>query len=104
MQRTQEGEWWTNGMTDLCETILALETTDELRRFLRDLCTIAELEAMTRRWEVVQLLEQGLPYQEVSRKTGASTATVTRVAHWLRRGEGGYRLALERRTKGSATS
>ena len=51
---------------------------------------------MAHRWEVARLLEQGLPYLEVAQRTGASTTTVTRVAHWLRHGEGGYRLALDR--------
>ena len=91
-------------MSDLFETILELEDADEVERFLRDLCTLSELEAMAHRWEVAKLVEQGLPYQEISRRTGASTTTVTRVAHWLRYGEGGYRLALERRKPLSPTS
>jgi uncharacterized protein YerC len=45
---------------------------------------------------VAQLVEQGLPYLEISERTGASTTTVTRVAYWLKHGEGGYRLALDR--------
>jgi uncharacterized protein YerC len=52
---------------------------------------------------VAKLVERGLPYQEISRQTGASTTTVTRVAHWLRYGEGGYRQALERRKPLSPT-
>jgi TrpR-related protein YerC/YecD len=84
-------------MSDLFEAILELEDAEEVERFLRDLCTLSELQAMAHRWEVAKLVEQGLPYQEISRRTGASTTTVTRVAHWLRYGEGGYRLALERR-------
>lgn len=84
-------------MKDLFEAILALESVDEAERFLRDLCTLGELEAMAHRWEVAKLVEEGLPYHEISRRTGASTTTVTRVAHWVRHGEGGYRLALERR-------
>ena len=91
-------------MSDLFETILELEDADEVERFLRDLCTLSELQAMAHRWEVAKLVEQGLPYQEISRQTGASTTTVTRVAHWLRYGEGGYRLALERRKPLSPTS
>jgi TrpR-related protein YerC/YecD len=91
-------------MSDLFEAILQLEDADEVERFLRDLCTLSELQAMAHRWEVVKLVEQGLPYQEISSKTGASTTTVTRVAHWLRYGEGGYRLALERRKPLSPTS
>jgi TrpR-related protein YerC/YecD len=84
-------------MRDLFEAILELEDAQEVERFLRDLCTLSELQAMAHRWEVAKLVERGLPYQEISRQTGASTTTVTRVAHWLRYGEGGYRQALERR-------
>ena len=74
----------------------SLETPAEAERFFRDLCTLSELEAMAHRWQVARLLEQGLPYLEIAQRTGASTTTVTRVAHWLRHGEGGYRLALDR--------
>ena len=83
-------------MTQLFATIASLESKAEVERFLRDLCTLSELEAMAHRWEVARLLERGLPYLQVSERTGASTTTVTRVAHWLRHGEGGYMLALER--------
>ena len=89
-------EWRTNETRDLFEAILSLRTVDEAERFFRDLCTLAELEALTHRWQAARLLDQGLPYLEVAARTGASTTTVTRVAHWLRHGEGGYRLALER--------
>jgi TrpR-related protein YerC/YecD len=92
-------EWQTSETDDLFETILALRTLDEAREFFRDLCTLAELEALTHRWQVAQLLDEGLPYHEIARRTGASTTTVTRVAHWLRHGEGGYRRALERRRR-----
>lgn len=91
-------------MEDLFEAIRSLEGKDEVERFLRDLCTLSELEAMAHRWEVVKLLDQGLPYQEIARRTGASTTTVTRVAHWLRHGEGGYRTALDRRVPLSPTA
>lgn len=91
-------------MEDLFEAITSLEGTDEVERFLRDLCTLSELEAMAHRWEVAKLLDQGLPYQEIARQTGASTTTVTRVAHWLRHGEGGYRTALDRRLQLSPTA
>jgi TrpR-related protein YerC/YecD len=86
-------------MTRLFQAMLSLETLEEIEWFLRDLCTLAELEAMAHRWEVAELVDRGLPYLEVASKTGASTTTVTRVAHWLRHGEGGYRLALDRRKK-----
>jgi TrpR-related protein YerC/YecD len=84
---------------DLFETVASLRTADEAERYLRDLCTQSELDAMAHRWQVAQLLAEGLPYLEVARRAHASTTTVTRVAHWLRGGEGGYRLALERRRR-----
>jgi TrpR-related protein YerC/YecD len=88
-------------MTELFEALLVLETRDEVEQFLRDLCTLAELEAMAHRWEVARLVDKGLPYLEIASKTHASTTTVTRVAHWLRHGEGGYQLALERTKSGT---
>jgi|SRR5215210_3137239 len=88
--------WQTQETTELFQMIAQLETPEEAERFFRDLCTIAELEAMAHRWAVARLLEQGLPYVEIAQRTGASTTTVTRVAHWLRHGEGGYRSALDR--------
>ena len=54
---------------------------------------------MAHRWQVARLLEEGLPYLEVARRAHGSTTTVTRVAQWLRNGEGGYRLALARQRR-----
>ena len=88
--------WRTKEMRELFQTVSTLETRSELEAFFRDLCTLSELEAMAHRWEVARLLEKGLPYLEIAERTGASTTTVTRVAHWLRHGEGGYRTALDR--------
>jgi TrpR-related protein YerC/YecD len=85
-------------MKALFDAIQSLENREETESFFRDLCTLSELEAMAHRWEVARLLEQGLPYLEIAERTGASTTTVTRVAHWLRHGEGGYRQALDRAT------
>ena len=76
-----------------------MKTADETSHLLRDLCTVSELDAMAHRWQVAQLLDEGLPYLEVAKRAHASTTTVTRVAQWLRRGEGGYALALMRRKK-----
>ena len=83
-------------MRDLFDAMLVLKTRAEVERFFRDLCTLSELEAMAHRWQVAKLVEKGMPYLEISERTGASTTTVTRVAHWLKHGEGGYRLALDR--------
>ncbi len=88
--------WRTKEMTQLFATVASLESKAEAERFLRDLCTLSELQAMAHRWEVARLLDRGLPYLEIAERTHASTTTVTRVAYWLRHGEGGYRLALDR--------
>jgi TrpR-related protein YerC/YecD len=95
--------WMTPALVDLRDALLSMRKPAELEVFLRDLCTLNELEAMAHRWQVAQLVDQGLPYLEIAEKTGASTATVTRVAHWLHHGEGGYRLALDR-AKRAATA
>ncbi len=97
-------EWRTEEIRDLCATIASLKSVEEAERFLRDLCTLSELEAMSHRWHAARLLDQGRPYLEIAKTTGASTATVTRVAQWLRYGEGGYRLALARRKRRSSKS
>lgn len=84
------------GLDHLADALLALRTRDECRRFLRDLCTLAELEALAHRWQIAKLVDERVPYLEVAERVHASTATVTRVAHWLRHGTGGYRVALDR--------
>jgi len=84
------------GLDELADAVVSLRTRDETQRFLRDLCTLPELEALAHRWQTVLLLEQGLSYVEIAERVPTSTATVTRVAQWLRHGTGGYRIALER--------
>ena len=76
--------------------ILALENTAECRRFLEDLCTPAELEALIDRWSVVPLLEDGLPYRKIHDMTGVSVTTIGRVARCLAGTTGGYRAVLNR--------
>ena len=89
-------EWRTPETDALIDAILRLDSRDEAERFLRDLCTLGELRDMGQRWAVVRLLDDGLHYAEISKQTGASTATITRIASWLNHGEGGYRRMLER--------
>ena len=84
------------GLDELADALLSLRTRDEARRFLRDLCTFPELEALAHRWQTVLLLESGVPYVEIAARVPTSTATVTRVAQWLKHGTGGSRIALER--------
>lgn len=81
---------------ELSQAILKLRTTSECKKFLRDLCTFGELSAMTERFQVVKMILDKKPYREISKKTGSSTATITRVAHWLHHGMGGYKLLLSR--------
>jgi TrpR-related protein YerC/YecD len=97
-------QWQTTEIKELSEAIASLRSSDEVGRFLRDLCTLSELEAMAHRWQVARLLDEGLPYLEISRQAHASTTTVTRGAHWLRYGEGGYRLVLDRLKRRRATA
>jgi TrpR-related protein YerC/YecD len=91
--------WPTRQHEDLFAAISSLRNAGEVQAFLRDLCTRSELDAMAHRWEVAQLLDEGLPYLEIAKRAHASTTTVTRVAQWLRNGEGGYGLALRRRRR-----
>jgi TrpR-related protein YerC/YecD len=89
-------DWRTPNVDALIDAIVQLDDRDEAARFLRDLCTLGELHDLAQRWAVVRLLDEGLHYAEISRLTGASTATITRIASWLNHGEGGYRAMLER--------
>jgi TrpR-related protein YerC/YecD len=84
------------GLDDLAAAFLTLRNGDEAKRFLRDLCTLGELQALAHRWQIVRLLDEGLPYLEIAERVHTSTATVTRVAQWFRHGAGGYGLALSR--------
>jgi TrpR-related protein YerC/YecD len=88
--------WLTDDTRALLGAIVTLDDVDEAADFLRDLCTLGELRDLSQRWAVVRLLDAGLHYGEISRQTGASTATITRIASWLRHGEGGYRRMLDR--------
>ena len=86
-----------NKTTDsLFSAILSLKDTKEARAFFRDLCTMAEIEDMSERWQVAQLLDQGKTYREIAKKLNVSTTTVSRVASWLNNGTNGYRLILDR--------
>ncbi len=88
---------WRNPDTEaLIDVLLRLGSREDAERFLRDLCTLGELRDMAQRWAVARLLDAGMHYAEISKRTGASTATITRIASWLNHGEGGYRRMLDR--------
>ena len=94
-------DWRSADVEALLDALLQVETREEAAAFLRDLCTLGELRDLAQRWAVVRLLDGGLHYSEISRRTGASTATITRIASWLNHGEGGYRLLLDRSRPGN---
>ena len=80
----------------LYEAILKLESVEECRAFFQDLCTVAELRAIEQRLEVADLLDRGLIYNDILERTGASSATISRVNRALQYGAGGYKTILPR--------
>ncbi|GAP67462.1 TrpR-related protein YerC/YecD [Mizugakiibacter sediminis] len=80
----------------LCRALLALRTVEEMRAFLHDLCTPAELEALVDRWRVVPYLLEGVSYREIHERTAVSITTIGRVARFLNQGSGGYLAAAAR--------
>jgi TrpR-related protein YerC/YecD len=81
---------------NLCIALASLTTPEEVRAFLRDLCTPAELQAMADRWAVVDPLKRSVPYREIHKRTGVSVTTIGRVARFLAGGFGGYETAAQR--------
>ena len=79
---------------NLFSAILKLDSVDECKKFFEDVCTIKELQDISQRLEVAKLLRDGKNYQEVSKITGASTATICRVSKCLNYGAGGYNIVL----------
>jgi TrpR-related protein YerC/YecD len=83
-------------LDDLARSLASLAKPEEVRAFLEDLCTPAELEAMSDRWKVVPLLLEGVPYREIHERTLVSVTTIGRVARTLEHGAGGYAAAVRR--------
>ena len=80
----------------LFQAILKLQTIEECQAFFDDLCTIKEIQDLSQRFDVANMLDEGKNYQEISRATGASTATICRVNKCLNYGSQGYRTILDR--------
>ncbi|HEY4507271.1 MAG TPA: YerC/YecD family TrpR-related protein [Candidatus Paceibacterota bacterium] len=80
----------------LLEAILALETPNEARRFLRDLMTDGELKEFARRLKAAEMLTQKVPYSVIEKETGFSSTTVARVSKWLKGKEGGYKSMISK--------
>lgn len=80
----------------LYQAVLALDSEEECRAFFQDLCTVAELRAMSQRLEVALLLDEGMIYNDILQRTGASSATISRVNRALQYGADGYKAVLPR--------
>ena len=80
----------------LYRAILTLRNEEEVYDFFQDLCTVTELRAMEQRFEVAALLKQGMIYNDILERTGASSATISRVNRSLAFGHGGYQVFLDR--------
>ncbi len=90
-------EKWKNGSTELlCEALLSLRTKEECYAFLEDICTIKEILDISQRMSIASLLDKGENYIAVSKKTGASTATISRVSRSFEYGAGGYKTVIDR--------
>ncbi|MGH8152363.1 MAG: YerC/YecD family TrpR-related protein [Rhodanobacteraceae bacterium] len=90
--------------TDLCRALLSLRDVAEMRAFLHDLCTPAELESLVDRWSVVPHVLKGTSYREIHEHTAVSITTIGRVARFLNQGNGGYLKAAARVTRRGATA
>lgn len=90
--------WKNQDTTKIFEAILALKTVPECEAFFRDLLTLAELREFANRFRIARMLDEKKrkPYWQIAKDVKSTTATVTRVAHWLKEGMGGYRLILNR--------
>jgi len=96
-RRHADNEQAEDALDDLANALQRLGSAAQVRAFLEDLCTPAELEAMSDRWKVVPLVAEGVPYREIHDRTLVSVTTIGRVARTLERGAGGYAAALKRR-------
>ena len=84
-----------NHLTEqLCEAIASLRSEKQIANFLEDICTISEFKALAQRFEVARLLDEGVKYEDIVERTGASTATISRVKRCLVYGKDGYEAAL----------
>ncbi len=81
---------------DFFEAVLKLKSKEDCRKFFEDVCTIKELQDVSQRLEVAKLLNEKKNYQEISKLTGASTATISRVNKCLLYGKEGYQVVLEK--------
>ena len=89
-------DWNNKENKQLIKAILALKTTDEAKRFLRDLMTEKEIVEFTKRFQTAEMLTAKIPYSIIEQKTGLSSTTVARVSKWLNGKQGGYKTIISR--------
>lgn len=90
--------WKNQDTSKLFEVILSLRNQKECEAFFRDLLTLAEIKEFSNRFKVARMLDKGdKSYLVIAKEAKTTTATVTRVAQWLKNGMGGYRLVLDRK-------
>ena len=91
--------WENESAQELCKDFMCLKDEDECKNFLEDICTIKEIMDLSQRLAVAKELDKGISYNEISKRTGASTATVTRVRKCYDYGLGSYKKVIERLRK-----
>ena len=100
-QKIQKGNIMNNKLKNeqndkLFSAVLSLKNLEECYNFFDDLCTVAEIQAMSQRLAVAKMLANGCAYNEIATATGASTATISRIKRCLNYGSDGYKMVLER--------
>ena len=103
MEATMNKKIKTDAVDKLIDAILCIQTKEEGYNFFEDLCTVNELLSLSQRFEVATMLREHKTYMEIAEKTGASTATISRVNRSLNYGSDGYELVFERLAQKSAT-
>ena len=89
-------DWSSSQKGQLIKAILAIETAEEARRFLRDLMTEKEIEECAKRLQTAHLLAESVPYSVIEQKTGLSSTTIARVSKWFNGKEGGYKTVISK--------
>lgn len=81
---------------ELTRAVLKLRNEEEALAFFRDVLTLEEIQGISRRWAVARMLAKKMTFEEIERKTGMSSATISRINYWIHHGMGGYKLMLKR--------
>ena len=88
--------WYNNDVKEFFDAVLTLRNREDCFAFFSDICTVTEIQSISQRLRVAELLRQGISYNAITAQTGVSAATISRVSRCLEYGEGGYELVIER--------